>query len=90
MPPVHGEQGALRLESGHRLLQRLLQIRIPEVVQDLGEHDEVEAAVRPPAGDVALLDPDMGQVLGAPGGLNGDRGDVTGQRVIAAAPPAAG
>ena len=85
MPPVHGEQGALRLEGGHRMLQRLLQILVPEVVQDLGEHDEVEAAVRPPPGDIALLDPDMGQVLGAPGrGLGGSRGDVAGQHLVAA------
>ena len=63
------------------MLQRLLQILVPEVVQDLGEQDEIEATVRPSAGDVALLDPDVGQVLGTPGR---GRGDVAGQHLVAA------
>jgi hypothetical protein len=57
MAPVHGKQGALRLERGNRLLQDPLQVVIPEVVQELGEHNEVEATGRPAAGQLALEQP---------------------------------
>jgi len=50
---------------------------IPEVVQDLREHDQVEAAGRPLPGHVALLDPDVGKFPGALGGrADGGRGEV--------------
>src|SRR5205823_526817 len=58
---------------------------VAEVVQDLGEHHEVEAAGRPLPGNVALLDPDVRQILG-PAGCGADRGggDVAGQERVAA------
>src|SRR6185312_4416072 len=69
----------------HRVLQDLLQVVIAEVVQDLGEHHKVEAAGRPLPGNVALLDPDVRQILGAAGrGADRGCGDVAGQQRVAA------
>ena len=62
----------------------LLEVPVAEVVQHLGEHDEVEGP-RPVPGDIAPVDADMRHIPGAP--LRGpDRGrrDVAGQQAVAA------
>ena len=62
VPPVHGEQGPARPQRANAVVQDLLEVAVPEVVQDLGEHDQVETSGRPLLRDLAPLDQDMRKI----------------------------
>ena len=81
---VHGQQGPARPQRANAEIQHLLEVAVPEVVLDLGEHDQIETPGRPLLRDLAPLDQDVRQVAGAPGGLDRAGGHVAGQQAVTA------
>ena len=85
VPPVAQGQGTAGQECGLDPLEQLSQLAGREVVAHLGDHDQVEAAIRPVLRDGEVAGPGCGQVFEAPGGV-GQRGAarVDGQEAGAA------
>jgi hypothetical protein len=53
---VHGHDVAARAQRADADAEHPIQVRVVEVVQELGEHDEVERVRRPLSGNGSLLD----------------------------------
>ena len=86
VPPVHGQQRAAILERACRPVQHRPQVPIAEVVQQLGEHHQVEPARGPLRREHPLLHVDVAAVPQPPGGRRDrGRGHVAGQQAVTAA-----